>query len=584
MLLLLTVLCSCSEQVPTVYTLEYSAGEGGTIEGTVEQTVEEGKNGTAVTAVADEGYEFVKWSDEVTAVTRQDKAVKSDIAVTALFQKIVEPLPLTKTYYLNYNYGEADDKPEQITFVENQVETKSLPVLTREHFTFHGWYCKDIQVADTSGTLLLGNELLENDETEIYAKWTANETATYKILLVYVTKIQATLYSSKAKKDIVVDYTMDDLKREFCKTTTKQLKRYLDEMLDGLVEFEIDEYYTTKTITAEDFSYSTLTETTTEYALLPTTIPEVSDMLANYSSVLAVVDMDDWDYLLHRSSGHAGVRYGEIYLDTAIRHFGVSLDYMLNNLDDDRKWYGDYLDVYVHELIHTIEQRVYTYDYHKAVVVGSTTSNIYERDKAYCLNERIVNGEKVGIPYEFWKGNIGTITYNVSQDWHGWDLGLIDCNNRWGGQPIISGKVGVRYEVVYGESITATARPFNLNNGYGFVKWSDGVTTATRTDVVSGDMEYFAVFEPIDYGITLVQTDGGVVRKDGIVITENAEFFLNVEDANIVLSAVANDGYRFVSWSDGDTNWQKGVRARDLFEIADENYKVTIYAIFEKIE
>ncbi len=49
---------------------------------------------------------------------------------------------------------------------------------------------------------------------------------------------------------------------------------------------------------------------------------------------------------------------------------------------------------------------------------------------------------------------------------------------------------GGSYE--YGASVTLTATP---NDGYGFVKWSDGVTTATRTVSVTGAATYTAVFE-----------------------------------------------------------------------------------------
>ena len=67
------------------FTLSYSASVGGRIIGATQQTVQYGTNGTAVTAVPDEGYEFVRWSDGVTAATRTDNNVTSDITVTAEF-------------------------------------------------------------------------------------------------------------------------------------------------------------------------------------------------------------------------------------------------------------------------------------------------------------------------------------------------------------------------------------------------------------------------------------------------------------------------------------------------------------------
>ena len=74
------------------YTLHYTASVGGyilakdgTISGSVLQEVTEGDNGMRVTAVANTGYEFVRWSDGVTTATRTDSNVTSDITVTAEF-------------------------------------------------------------------------------------------------------------------------------------------------------------------------------------------------------------------------------------------------------------------------------------------------------------------------------------------------------------------------------------------------------------------------------------------------------------------------------------------------------------------
>ena len=74
------------------YSLTYTAGEGGTIEGTTEQSVLAGEDGTAVTAVPSEGYAFVRWSDGVTTATRTDTDINSDINVTAEFDIIANPV------------------------------------------------------------------------------------------------------------------------------------------------------------------------------------------------------------------------------------------------------------------------------------------------------------------------------------------------------------------------------------------------------------------------------------------------------------------------------------------------------------
>lgn len=64
----------------------------------------------------------------------------------------------------------------------------SFPYL-RELFTFEGWYIGDEKVTDVNGIMLEGKEILQRKEREIYAKWTASEHYTYKLLIVYITKL-----------------------------------------------------------------------------------------------------------------------------------------------------------------------------------------------------------------------------------------------------------------------------------------------------------------------------------------------------------------------------------------------------------
>jgi hypothetical protein len=71
--------------LPASYTLTYTTGSNGSIIGTSPQTVLSGEDGSAVTAVPDDGYEFVQWSDGSTSNPRTDTNVTSDISVTASF-------------------------------------------------------------------------------------------------------------------------------------------------------------------------------------------------------------------------------------------------------------------------------------------------------------------------------------------------------------------------------------------------------------------------------------------------------------------------------------------------------------------
>ena len=67
------------------YTLTYLAAANGSITGTTPQTVNHGDNGTAVTAVPDAGYHFMSWSDGVLTAARTDLNVTANLTVTATF-------------------------------------------------------------------------------------------------------------------------------------------------------------------------------------------------------------------------------------------------------------------------------------------------------------------------------------------------------------------------------------------------------------------------------------------------------------------------------------------------------------------
>lgn len=73
------------------FSLVYSAGEGGRIIGTLNQKVDKGQDGSSVIAVADEGYEFIGWSDGVKNAERQDKNAMENLNVTAKFNVVIKP-------------------------------------------------------------------------------------------------------------------------------------------------------------------------------------------------------------------------------------------------------------------------------------------------------------------------------------------------------------------------------------------------------------------------------------------------------------------------------------------------------------
>ena len=103
--------------------------------------------------------------------------------------------------------------------------------------------------------------------------------------------------------------------------------------------------------------------------------------------------------------------------------------------------------------------------------------------------------------------------------------------------------------VLGGESSeTVVAIP---DKGYKFVAWTDGVTTAERSDIASSDIEVSATFVPIPkYTVTYKDSEGGTVNGK---LEQTAYEGESLE----TVVAVPDQGFEFVSWSDGVTEAER---------------------------
>lgn len=500
----------------------------------------------------------------------------------------VDPNPPTpnvesKNYKLHNWYAEMGVGVPRITLTENNYSSITFPVPQREHFTFNGWYMGEDKVADENGKSLMTKQLFESDNTDITAKFTANQTFTYKILLVFVTRIDAVLPTCDKTSTIHVDYTMRDLERELCELTVIRLKEKMDDMMDGLVDFQIDGYFTTEPAVTENFRQTGYGDNKLYNSLFPVDIPEVKEMLINYDSYISVFSMDDFSYKLHNASGAAWIKYGEVNLDshlsafssnnnedTIMRRLKDAVEVFRNNNDKDRnEWIilDGWIDTIIHETAHTIELRVNLFEFHK--VSGSFRFKFdisdLEAKKYYYLKQSIAEGQNVGIPYEFWKGEIAQVDYLFT------DGGTVNEEN------IESQYIGHK-EVLYGTEISVYAVP---RKGYKFVKWSDGLEADYRTDKILGDFTVTAIFEPKKYNLTVVAAEGGQIGGYG---NPSGDYTLLTDGDSLYIQAIADDGYRFVGWSDGETKWSRYFKiSASNVDLFDNNNSYTLTALFEKI-
>jgi formylglycine-generating enzyme required for sulfatase activity len=91
----------------------------------------------------------------------------------------------------------------------------------------------------------------------------------------------------------------------------------------------------------------------------------------------------------------------------------------------------------------------------------------------------------------------------------------------------------------------STSSPVNAiaNPGFAFVDWSDGSTSPTRSDLFTADRTLTANFTP-QYTLTYTAGAGGSIS--GL-----SPQTVNSGDSGTSVTAVANSGFAFLSWSDG---------------------------------
>lgn len=87
----------------------------------------------------------------------------------------------------------------------------------KDYSVFGGWYAdkeRTIPVTDADGRLLLGQEIFDLDTGTFYAKWTAKEPLTYKLLMVFAEEVNASFPLTDGSV-LTVDYKLSPTERKF---------------------------------------------------------------------------------------------------------------------------------------------------------------------------------------------------------------------------------------------------------------------------------------------------------------------------------------------------------------------------------
>lgn len=414
------------EFVPTYCGLTYKVdgGKGGYIIGECRQEVEKGTDAQSVRAVANEGYVFSGWSDLSTDTVHQAKSMEKSWEYIAYFE------PIKKTF--RYDYGEGYGAPlkTDITLDRNALKEAQFTIPQRDGYIFRGWYADadySLKVVHESGKLMLGYQTLNVQSDTLYARWgkEGEEKKTYKILMIMVDEIYASLYSTKAEKDILVDYKMTAIERQICSAIPPKLSYYLNKWFEGRVIFEFDIYFTREVIKKESFDWGMDSQHHRDYALQGDKIPEIDDIIDEYECTMVTCNLKDTSWLLRHGTGLATAKHAMILMDDSLNYYGI-FDYpnqnlieMINNYIDDGELnkYSrglSFILSYIHEFIHTIEMRYYysyleefkeytekLYKFHDWV--GNKEHNQLENMRLYLLQQGVKDGNMIGIPLTYWE-------------------------------------------------------------------------------------------------------------------------------------------------------------------------------------
>ena len=127
-----------NEPEPEKVTVTYTGGEGGSIQGETTQTIVKGESTTEVVAVADEGYEFVEWSDGRKTAARTDENVQESATYEASFRKVDEPEPeMVTVQYFAGTGGRIEGETKQ-TIVRGE-STQEVMAVPEEGYEFMRW-------------------------------------------------------------------------------------------------------------------------------------------------------------------------------------------------------------------------------------------------------------------------------------------------------------------------------------------------------------------------------------------------------------------------------------------------------------
>ncbi|SHK52126.1 repeat domain (List_Bact_rpt) [Clostridium cavendishii DSM 21758] len=507
-----TVIIKDNEQRDKVLT--YAAGEHGKIMGNPSQTVKHGANGTEVTAVPDEGYSFIGWSDGISTASRTDMNVAKDINVTANFE--------VNEYTLNYLSG-AHGRITGVTLqkVKHGLSGSAVTAIPDTGYKFVDW-SDGVKTLTRTDANITGNK-------SVTANFAANEyTLTYKAGVNGMLKgniSQTVKYGENGTEIEAVPnpnyhfVSWSDGVKTSSRTDTNVTKD-----INVTASFEINQY-TLSYIAGSNGS------------VLGQTLQNVK----HGDSGSEVIAMPDVGY--HFIGWSDGVKTEKRTDSNVIENKTATANFAINE---------------------------YTLTY-AAGANGSITGQEIQKVNYNLDGAKVTAVANPGYHFVSWSDGVKTASrkdtnvidnINVTASF---EINQYTLNYAAGANGTIIGDTSQTVDYgSNGSEVKAVA-----NAGYHFVSWNDGVKTAIRKDRgITGNINVIATFE-INQEYTLTYVAG----VNGTIIGNTSQK-VNIGESGTEVKAVANPGYHFVGWSDGvktesrtDTNVISNIKITASFEI-----------------
>lgn len=576
--------------------IRFTAGKGGRIIGNLEQTVRYGEDCKEVVAVPDEGYVFGGWSDAdmnlkkvLHARIKQNKEEPyNNYEFIAYFE------PFEKHFDYDCGFVSVVSPQKGITLTRSNLSDIKFYIPECSGYIFRGWYADEeykLKAVDSDGTYMLGYYGLRLETNSLYARWSKEgETdgkIVHKVLFVMPQEIHASLKSQnnyywdsdctqppEIPEVIDVDYRMTSVEYTCCGMVIEKFEELLNNWFANTnIRFEVDSYYTVLPLLQENFVLD-MNYASYDFCLKAYHIQEIAELLPLYHNVIVMQGLHDYyGYVRTFNLGGSAVqKYANVYMDImfapdliAGHPFEDAINAEYHNGVTNSIMGLTY--TCIHEFIHTCEKYFehYILDWH--LYEGKSNNDFFEGERKYLLGEAEYDGSTSKVLMERYFIN----NFKVSTNYTGAYSHLYKII----GRPDAS--------VDYGATVTVKVVP---NEGYRFVKWSDGVTTAERTDKIISHLKVYPVIAErtalkivplaIDSEQEKIIEGGGyfIITFNGETIkTENLDMDFPC-GAVVTVEAFPNEGYIFNLW-EGNINERKVTFTVDSF--------IKTYAYFSKL-